>query len=280
MESVPLPPGLYLVATPIGNLRDMTLRALDVLAGVDVVLCEDTRVTAKLLHAHGLRVPRLEVYSDHSADRMRPKVLKELSAGARIALVSDAGMPLISDPGYKLVRDAQDLGLPVTSLPGANAVLTAVQLSGLPSDKFCFLGFLPPKSAARQAVLREWAHVPGTLVVYETGPRLIDSLGDMLAVLGPRDCAVARELTKMFEEVRRDSLPNLISAYQVDGAPKGEIVIVIAPPQSVEWSAADIDAALRKAMENMSLKDAAAYVAEQSGVAKKKIYDRALDLKE
>lgn len=280
LRSAEIPAGLYLVATPIGNLRDMTLRALDVLGAVDLILCEDTRMTGKLLQAHGIKAPKLDVYSDHTADRIRPKILDLLASGKRIALVSDAGTPLISDPGFKLVRDAQDLGLNVTSLPGANAVLTAMQLSGLPTDKFVFLGFLPPKEKARCDVLREWADAPATLVTYESAPRLIASLRDMAKILGDRQAAVTRELTKMFEEVRRDTLGNLAAYYEQEGAPKGEIAIVIAPPGEKIYSDAAIEKLLRTALAELSVKDAAARVAEQTGLRKKDLYALALSLSE
>lgn len=278
LRSANFPAGLYLVATPIGNLRDMTIRAIDVLGVADLVLCEDTRVTGKLLQAHGIKAAKLGVYNDHSADRMRPKVLEMLLAGKVIALASDAGTPLISDPGYKLVRDAQDLGLVVTSLPGANAVLTALQLSGLPTDKFSFLGFLPPKQKARCDVLREWRDVPSTLVVYETAPRLIDSLSDMAETLGPRVAAVTRELTKMYEEVRRDTLPNLVTYYKESGEPKGEIAIVIAPPGEKSFTDADIESMLRDALKTLSVRDATAHVAEMTGIPRKKAYEFAIML--
>lgn len=278
LRPVQLAPGLYLVATPIGNLRDISLRALEVLAGADLVLCEDTRMTGKLLQAHSIK-NKMDVYNDHTADRMRGHVLEALAQGRRIALVSDAGTPLISDPGYKLVRDAQDLGLAVTAVPGANAVLTALQLSGLPTDKFCFLGFLPPKEKARCDVLREWAEAPGTLVIYETAPRLVESLADMAKILGNRPAAVTRELTKMYEEVRRDTLENLAAYYVEAGAPKGEIVVVVGPPEKKTYGDEDLEELLRRAMVNMSLKDAAAHVAEMTGQPKKKIYDLALGLK-
>jgi 16S rRNA (cytidine1402-2'-O)-methyltransferase len=277
LQPAHLPAGLYLVAVPIGNLRDFSQRALETLAAVDLVLCEDTRMTGKLLQAHGVKA-KLEIYNDHSADRARPKVLEALASGKRIALVSDAGTPLISDPGFKLVRDAQDLGLYVTSIPGANAVLTALQLSGLPTDKFSFLGFLPPKKKARSDVLREWADVRSTLVVYETAPRLIESLSDMAEVLGPREAAVVRELTKMYEEARRDTLPNLVTYYKEAGEPRGEIVIVIAPPGEKAVSEADIEAMLRDALKNNSVKDAAAHVAEMTGIPRKRAYEFAIML--
>lgn len=277
LQPVDLRPGLYLVATPIGNLRDMTIRALETLGAMDIVLCEDTRMTGKLFHAHGIKA-KLDVYNDHTADKVRRSVLEKLSSGARIALVSDAGTPLISDPGYKLVRDAQDLGIYVTSLPGANAVLTALQLSGLPTDSFSFLGFLPPKEKARRDMLAKWADVPGTLVVYETAPRLADSLKDMADVLGNRMAAVTRELTKMFEEVRRDTLSNLAHFYESEGAPKGEIVIVIAPPKVKMMAEAEITGLLKKALETMSVKDAAAFVAERAGISRKTAYEFAIML--
>jgi 16S rRNA (cytidine1402-2'-O)-methyltransferase len=277
LKTIELPAGLYLVATPIGNLRDMPQRGIDTLAAVDLVLCEDTRMTGKLMQAYGIKA-KMEVYNDHSADRVRPKILDALASGKRIALVSDAGTPLISDPGYKLVRDAQDLGLYVTAVPGANAVLTALQLSGLPTNTFSFLGFLPPKHKARCDALEGWARVPTTLVVYETAPRLIESLEDMAATLGPRDAAVTRELTKMYEEVRRDTLANLAAHYKEQGAPKGEIVIVIGPPAEKTVTEADLETMLRDALKTLSVKDAAAHVAEMTGISRKQAYEMAIVL--
>lgn len=275
----PLAPGLYLVATPIGNLRDITLRALEVLAGVDAVACEDTRMTGKLLAAHGIKAAKLIIYNDHSADRARKAVLDMLAQGKRVALVSDAGTPLISDPGYKLVREAQDLGLMVTSLPGANAVLTALQLSAQPTDKFSFLGFLPAKEKARQDVLKEWRDVPGTLVTYESGPRLLDSLRDMAQVLGgARPAAVTRELTKMYEEVRRGTLDDLARHYEDTGEPKGEIVIVIGPGEKRAVTEDDIQARLGVLLENLSVRDAAGQVADETGISRKQAYEFAIML--
>ncbi len=279
LSPAPLTPGLYLIATPIGNLRDITLRALEVLAEVDVVACEDTRMTGKLLEMHGVKAPRLIVYNDHNADASRKGILDMLAQGKRIALVSDAGTPLISDPGYKLVRDAQDLGFSVTSLPGANALLTALQLSAQPTDKFSFLGFLPAKEKARQDVLKEWRAVPGTLVTYETGPRLIDSLREMAQVLGgDRPAAVTRELTKMYEEVRRDTLSNLVRYYEEVGEPKGEIVIVIGPGEKVEITEDAIKARLAELLADLSVRDAAAQVADEMGIPKKQAYEFAIIL--
>lgn len=279
LSPVPLTPGLYLIATPIGNLRDITLRALEVLAEVDVVACEDTRMTGKLLEMHGVKASKLIVYNDHNADASRKGILDMLAQGKRIALVSDAGTPLISDPGYKLVRDAQDLGMNVTSLPGANALLTALQLSGQPTDKFSFLGFLPAKEKARQDVLKEWRAVPGTLVAYETGPRLIDSLRDMELVLGgDRPAAVTRELTKMYEEVRRDTLDNLVRHYEEAGEPKGEIVVVIGPGAKAEITEDAIKERLSALLRDLSVRDAAAQVADEMGIPKKQAYEFAIIL--
>lgn len=278
-EIVALSPGLYLVATPIGNLRDMTLRALDVLASVDLIVCEDTRVTGKLLNAFGIEKKMLP-YNDHNAAIQRGPLLERLGSGGRVALVSDAGMPLISDPGYKLVRDCHDLGIFVTSLPGANAPLTALQLSGQPSDKFCFLGFLPPKKQARQTVMKEWAEAPGTLVVFESGPRLCDSLEDMLEVWGDRPAAVVRELTKMYEESRRGTLSALHDFYEQDGAPKGEIVVVVGPPPARHYDEGQLRHMLAAALETMGVKEASAQVAAQTGISKKTLYDMALGLKD
>lgn len=273
-----LPAGLYLVATPIGNLRDITQRALDVLAAADLVACEDTRMTGKLFEAYGLRQKMIS-YNDHNAARQRGPVIEAIVAGRAVALVSDAGMPLISDPGYKLVRDCLDLGLTVTSVPGASATLAALQLSGLPSDRFSFIGFLPPKSAARRTVLREWAGVRTTLVMFETGPRLLAALEDIEAVLGARPLAVVREITKKFEEIRRGSAAELLSRY--DGQPpKGEIVLVAGPPEDGEGAVdeADLDRRILSALETMRVKDAASFVAAATGQKRRLVYERALFL--
>jgi 16S rRNA (cytidine1402-2'-O)-methyltransferase len=274
--AVNLPPGLYLVATPIGNLRDITLRALDTLRAVDTILCEDTRVTAKLMNAHGLKKP-LQVYNDHSDDARRAGVLDNLRNGAKIALVSDAGTPLVSDPGYKLVREALVENLKVVPLPGANAPFPALQLSGLPSDAFSFIGFLPPKAEGRKKKLRQWQAVPGTLIAFETGPRLLASLSDMLEVLGDRPAAVVREITKMYEESRRGCLSELVALYQGKGAPKGEIVVVIGEGEN-KMESQDVDILLEDAMVTMSLRDAVTHVAQLSGMPKKDVYARALEM--
>lgn len=267
--------GLYLVATPIGNLGDITLRALDVLASCERVICEDTRVTGKLLGYFGIKKPMLP-YNDHNADRQRIAVMEMLRDGAMIAFVSDAGMPLISDPGYKLVRECAEAGIAVTSVPGANAPLAALQLSALPSDAFCFIGFLPNKSMARKKALKEWKNVAASLIAFETGPRLHESLSDILDALGDREVAVARELTKLHEEVVRGRVSDLVVSYR-DVPPKGEIVLVIGRGEAAVMSEADIKAALKMALKSMSTKEAAVHVAEISGRPRKEIYSMALE---
>lgn len=272
--------GLYIVATPIGNLRDITLRALDLLAAADVIACEDTRVTEKLMSRYGLAGQRL-AYHEHNAERMRPLLIEKLKAGAVVALVSDAGTPLISDPGFKLVRAALAEGIAVTTLPGASAALAALVLSGLPSDRFFFQGFLPPKQVARRRVLGAIASLHATLIVYETGPRLAATLADMAALLGDRPAAVARELTKLYEELRRGDLAALAVHYAAAGAPKGEIVIVVGgleSPAREAISEDDIDAALNAALATMSVKDASVAVAEATGRPRREVYQRALIL--
>ena len=272
-----LTPGLYLVATPIGNLGDITLRALAVLEGMDLIACEDTRVTGKLLGHYGIKVP-MAAYHDHSGPQEREALLARLRAGQRVALVSDAGTPLVSDPGFKLLRAAAAENIAVIPIPGASAVLAALQVSALPPDRFLFAGFLPPKSAARKKAAAELASVPATLVFFETGPRLAGSLADLADTLGPRPAAVARELTKLFEEVRRGSLAELARHYAGASPPKGEIAVVIGPPEEEKAGAEEVDALLARALQVMSVRDAAASVAEASGQPKKEVYRRALSL--
>ena len=277
IKPVDLQPGLYLVATPIGNLRDITLRALDVLGAADLVVCEDTRVTAKLLAAYGLQKKTIS-YNDHNADKQRAPLLAKLGNGARVALVSDAGTPLVSDPGYKLVRDALDLGIAVTPVPGPSAPLSALQLSGLPTDRFVFTGFCPPKSEGRKKSFQEWMNTKATLLIFETGPRLADSLRDMAEIFGAdRPAAVVREITKKFEEARRDTLDNL-AAHYADNEALGEIVVVVGPAGDAACSDADIKAQLKKALETMSVRDAAAFVAAATGQPKKRVYELALTI--
>lgn len=278
-QSAQLAPALYLVSTPIGNLRDMSLRAIDVLRAADTILCEDSRVTGKLLKAHDIPAGKLAVYNDHSDEKRRQDILERLSEGERMALVSDAGTPLVSDPGYKLVRAAQEKGLAVTSVPGANAPLTALQLSGLPTDRFSFAGFLPSRQEARRKMLEEWKNVPGTLLFFETGPRLPSSLQDMEAVFGDREAAVIREMTKLYEQVRRDRLPVLSRFYDTEGAPKGEIVIAVGAAAQKHYDDEMLKEMLQKALETMRVKDAASFVAETTGQPKKRLYEMALSLK-
>ena len=276
VEVMALDPGLYIVATPIGNLGDITARAAAVLGGVAAVACEDTRVTGKLLHHLGIK-QKLIRYDDHASDATRDHILG-LAATAPIALVSDAGTPLISDPGYQLVVAARELGIAVTSIPGPSAVIVALTLAGLPSDRFLFAGFLPAKDKARREVLDELATVRATLVFYETAPRLAVSLGAIGEVLPGRAVAVARELTKKFEECRTGTPAELIAHYAAH-PPKGEIVLVIGPPGAVETNPADAEVLLVAALQNLKPSQAAAEVARATGLDRKALYARALELK-
>ena len=274
-----LGPGLYVVSTPIGNLRDITLRALDVFKAVEEVLAEDTRVAGKLMSAYGLKV-RLSPYHDHNAAERRPDLISRMKAGAKIALISDAGTPLVSDPGWKLAHDALEAGVKVYPIPGASAMLAGLVASGLPSDHFMFAGFLPPKSGARRAAAEALKGVPGTLIFYESGPRLAASLDDLAASLGGnRQAAVARELTKMFEETRRGTLSELAAHYAEAGPPRGEIVLLVGPPLDTEITQASLDAALLDALTDQPTKAAANAVAEALGLPKRDVYQRALQLK-
>ncbi len=278
LDDAPLAPGLYVVATPIGNLRDITLRALDVLAQADVVLAEDTRVTAKLLAAFGLSA-KLERHDEHAAERSRPKALALLAEGGRVALVSDAGTPLISDPGFRLVRDAAAAGHTVVPVPGASALVAGLSAAGLPTDRFLFLGFAPPKSAARRTFLAEVAGVRATLAFFEGGSRLKDSLSDMAAVLGAdREAVVCREITKLYETFYRGTLAELAADPALD-APRGEIVVLVAPGREAEATAADVDTALADALSRLKPSDAAAEVARALGLPKRDLYRRAMALK-
>ncbi|MEO1305238.1 MAG: 16S rRNA (cytidine(1402)-2'-O)-methyltransferase [Pseudomonadota bacterium] len=272
--------GLYIVATPIGNLRDISLRAIDTLRAADEVLAEDTRVARRLLEAHNVNA-KLSPYHDHNGAKRRPEILNKLEQGGVIALISDAGTPLVSDPGWKLSREALDAGHKVFPIPGASALLAGLVASGLPSDRFMFCGFLPPKSAARRKAAAELAHVPGTLVFYETGPRLADCLADCVEVFGgDRDAAIARELTKLFEETKRGSLQELAAHYAEQGGPKGEIVMLIGPPTREAITDDVIEAALKDALKSQSVKHAAADVAATFNLPKREIYQKALTLKD
>jgi 16S rRNA (cytidine1402-2'-O)-methyltransferase len=270
--------GLVIVATPIGNAGDITLRALDLLRKADRIACEDTRVTGRLMARYGIATPLL-AYHEHNAARMRPLLLERLRRGETIALVSDAGTPLVSDPGYKLVRAAVEAGIPVTTLPGASATLAALVLSGLPTDRFFFVGFLPPRTAARRSELAALAAIPATLVFFESGGRLAETLADMAVELGARDVAVARELTKLYEEVRRGTATELAAHYAAAERPKGEIVVVVGPPAAAEKASdATIDDALRTALAQASLRDAVASVAAALAAPRRRVYARALTL--
>jgi 16S rRNA (cytidine1402-2'-O)-methyltransferase len=277
LTASPLPAGLYLVATPIGNLRDITLRALEVLMSVNRILAEDTRVSAKLLRHYGIETPMTPCH-DHNMAAMAARVVADIGIGHSFALISDAGTPLISDPGYPLVQAAIDAGVPVIPIPGPSAVITALAVGGLPTDCFTFAGFMPSGTGARQKRFAELASVPGTLVVYESPNRLVASLTDALTTLGDRPAAVARELTKTFEECRRGHLSELIAHY-TRTPPKGEIAILIGSGTAVVWDDAAVDAALREHLTRMGPSDAAAAVAKLSGVPKKVLYQKTLTLK-
>jgi 16S rRNA (cytidine1402-2'-O)-methyltransferase len=278
VEAPALAPGLHIVATPIGNLGDITLRALEALAGADVIACEDTRVTRKLLDRYDITTP-LTPYHDHNAAEARPKILARLATGAAVALVSDAGTPLVSDPGFKLVAAAREAGHAVTTLPGASATLAALTVAGLPTDRFFFEGFLPPKEAARRSRITELARIPATLVLFETGPRLAASLADLAGGLGPREAAVCRELTKLHEEVRPADLVELARHYSKEAETRGEIVLVIAPPpEEAQPDPKEVDKLLRQAFIRVSVKDAVSEVAAATGLPRRDVYQRALTL--
>jgi len=277
-----LTPGFHIVATPIGNIADITLRALDTLKRCDAIVCEDTRVTSKLLVRHGIHRPLLS-YHEHNAAKMRPILIERVRRGEALAVVTDAGTPLISDPGFKLVREAAAAGLHVTALPGPSALLTALVLSGLPSDRFLFIGFPPTKTKARRATFAEIKALTATLILYETAPRLIETLSDLAEVLGPRDAAVARELTKLFEEVRRGAFPDLAAHYTEVGPPKGEIVIVVGPPGADEGIGDDeaVDTALRAALaRGVRVREAVDETVAATGRPRREVYARALALSE
>ena len=279
-DAQPLPdrltPGLYLVATPIGNLGDITMRAVDILSRCDGVACEDTRVTGKLLKRLGLSKPMWR-YDDHSENRDRHRLVESMRTRA-VALVSDAGTPMISDPGFRLVNDCRAEDIPVTSLPGACAAVVGLTLSGLPNDRFLFAGFLPTKEKARRATLDKLTATDATLIFYETGPRLVKSLKAIGEVMPEREIAVARELTKIHEECRRGLSDGLMAYYDAH-PPKGEIVLLVGPPQEHAPSDADAEAMLREALQTMKTSQAAAHVSKATGLDRKSLYTRAMRIK-
>ena len=276
-----IPPGLHLVATPIGNLADLSMRAMETLRAAELILCEDTRTSATLLTHYGIASPTMALH-EHNEDGRIPGILARLHAGARVALISDAGTPLVSDPGYRLVRAALEEGLPVSGVPGPNAALLALTLSGLPPQPFLFLGFPPPREAARRAVFAglraaERAGLSATLIWHEAPHRLTEALADMLAAFGDRPAAVARELTKRFEEVRRASLSELALHYAIT-PPRGELILLLGPAAAEQADQEDLDGQLRRALSSHSVKDAAALVAAATGLPRRTVYSRALEL--
>lgn len=278
-EAQPIEPGLHVVATPIGNLGDISFRALATLAAADAIVAEDTRVTRTLLAHYGITTPMI-AYHEHNAKAVRPQLLARLREGGKLALVSDAGTPLVSDPGFKLVAEAVEDGVKVVAVPGASAVLTALVVAGLPSDRFFFEGFLPHKTTARRARAAEIAAIPGTLIFFEAPRRLAAMLADLADILGDRPAVIARELTKKFEQVRRGSLRDLASQLSAEPPPKGEIAVLVAPPDpsAQGQSDADVEDRLRVALQTLSVKDAAAKVAAETGRKRRDLYARALAL--
>ena len=279
-EAPPLAPGLYVTATPIGHLGDITLRALETLSAAHLILCEDTRVTAKLLNRYGIR-NSLSPYHDHNAAKVRPTLLARMADGQALALVSDAGTPLLSDPGYKLVQASVEAGLAVTAIPGASAVVDALTLSALPPDRFMFCGFLPTRSGARRHFLEEFKGIGTTLIMFDTANRVCDSLEDIAAVLGARDIAVGRELTKLHEEVIRGTVLEVRDALLARESLRGEITLVIGPPDAAALATPQgmVDTALREALETMPASRAAADIARRFGLSKQEAYARLLELK-
>ncbi len=275
----PLEPALYLVATPIGNLGDITLRALETLAACDVLACEDTRVTRVLLDRYGIR-QRPFAYHEHNAEEAGPRLIAALEQGRSVALVSDAGTPLVSDPGYRLVERAREAGIRVVPVPGPSAVLAALTGSGLPSDAFMFAGFLPVKDGARRSRLKELRAVPATLIFFESPRRLADSLAAMADVLGERRATIGRELTKAFEEFRTETLPSLAAHYAEAETPKGEVVVCVAPPGDEPVEAGDVDRLLLSLAAEMPASKAAGEAARMTGGKKPDLYRRLLELKE
>lgn len=278
-EAEPLPPGLHVVATPIGNLGDITLRALSTLAAADLVLCEDTRTSGKLMERFAIKV-RLSPYHEHNAQKVRPQILERLQQGAAIALISDAGMPLVSDPGYRLVKEAAELGIAVTACPGPSAVLTGLALSGLPTDRFLFAGFVPQKQGERLRLFAEFAKLKATLVFFESPHRIVESLGDLETALPHRSVAVTRELTKLHEEVLRGAAPEIAATLAARPAVKGEITLIVGPPTEEEKASdTDIEAAIGEALSTMPASKAASDVAKRFNLNRSDIYQRILTRK-
>lgn len=277
-RNTPLAPGLYLVATPIGTARDITLRALDILASADAIAAEDTRTARKLMEIHGIPVGDrpLIAYHDHNGAAVRPRLLRLIGEGKSVAYASEAGTPLVSDPGYALARDVAAAGLPVTSAPGPSAVLAALTVSGLPSDRFLFAGFPPPGKGARKAMIEELGRVQATLIFYESAKRVSGFVRELADMLGERQAAVCRELTKKFEEVRRGTLPDLAEGLVAD-PPRGEIVVLVDRDREGA-SAEDMESALKEALKTMSVKDAARHVAEALDLPRRDVYQAALAL--
>lgn len=271
-------PGLYVVATPIGNLKDMTLRAQDILRAADIIACEDTRVSRKLLAHYGIKAHTTS-YHDHNADKKCPELLEQLQNGKIVALISDAGTPLISDPGYKLVREAGLLGIKVIPIPGASSVIAALSVSGLPTDRFLFAGFLPAKATARRKEIEELSAIPATIALFESVHRLPETLQDLAQRMGERQAVIARELTKLHEELRRGTLAELAEYYAATGEPKGEAVIIIEPPATSVPSSIDVEDLLCECLKTLSVKDAAAKVAKMTGMPRQEVYAQALRLK-
>ena len=272
--------GLYIVATPIGHARDITLRALDVLAAADKIFCEDTRVSKKLFALYGLDASGLAAYHDHNGAQLRPKILHAIKNGAAVALISDAGTPLISDPGYRLVQACHGEGLKVFAVPGASAPIAALSIAGVPSDKFMFVGFCGAKQSQRQKLLETVRPIAATLILFESAKRLKDLLADIDAVLGGREIIIARELTKKFEELRRGTVREVLGFYEKQGTPKGEVTVLVAPPEAAEaWDEAAVITALQAALAQMALGEAAAQVAKESGWARRDVYQLGLGLK-
>lgn len=271
---------LYLVSTPIGNLGDISVRAKETLANADLIACEDTRTTGTLLNLLGIKHGPLTAYHEHNAEKAKTILIEKLKKGVNIALVSDAGTPLVSDPGFRLVRACREENIPVTTIPGANAVLSALQLSALPSDSFYFGGFLPPKSTARQQTLEAVKNLQATLIFYDTPNRLSDTLQGILTVLGNRQMAVVREITKKFEETCLDTVQNLIGYYNENGAPKGELVLVIDRADKTQNALTDeqLDEMILQTLKTSSVRDTAEIVSVATGIGKKQIYKRAVEL--